>query len=71
MSDRRVVASNDDWAGNEKLADTFTAIGAFPLGRTSKDAALITTVGPGNYTVNVTAGRATRGAVLLEIYQVE
>lgn len=47
----------------------FSSVGAFALSRTSKDAALVMTLEPGNYTAQVRSD--TAGEVLLEVYFVD
>ncbi|MEO5959483.1 MAG: CHRD domain-containing protein, partial [Opitutaceae bacterium] len=72
------IAENDDWstalAGNATTlasATTFTSVGAFGLNAGSRDAALVATLGPGNYSAQVTGvGTPNTGAVLLEVYDV-
>ena len=62
----KVIAENDDWSGS----DTITAIsrvGAFGLADCAKDAALLLTLVPGAYTMQV-AGVAGSGVALAEIY---
>lgn len=66
----RVVASNNDWAGATALATAFTQVGAFALASDSKDAALLATLAPGSYTVEVSAAAGASGAVLVEVYEV-
>jgi len=64
------VDANDDWAGSDELVDTFTSAGAFPLpDRASKDAALIVTAAPGDYTVVVSGAEGAHGTVLVEVYE--
>ena len=62
------VASNDNW--NASLAPTFTSVGAFPLDPNSRDAALVTTLTPGSYTVQVSGADGGTGEALVEIYEV-
>ena len=65
------IGTNDNWAGTAELTAAFIATGAFALSATSKDAALITTLVPGNYTVEVTPATGTAGGTaLLEVYDV-
>jgi len=59
---------NDSWAAT--LAATFTAVGAFPLDAGSRDAALLTTLAPGPYTVQVSGVNHGTGEALIEIYEV-
>lgn len=69
-------ASNDDWAvpkggaaGAPVLAETAAQVGAFPLLAGSKDAVLLVTLTPGNYTAEVRGAPGTAGMVLVEVYE--
>lgn len=62
------VASNDNW--EPALAATFGAVGAFQLTSGSKDAALVTALTPGSYTVQVSGVNGSTGEALVEIYEV-
>jgi hypothetical protein len=62
----KLLLENDDWSGADTSA-AFTQVGAFSLPAGSKDAALLTTLTPGAYTVQITAGSET-GVALAEIY---
>ena len=65
------LATNDNWSGTTALTAAFSATGAFTLPSTSKDAALVTTLVPGNYSVVVTPVTGTAsGTALLEVYEV-
>jgi hypothetical protein len=46
------------------------ASGAFALARDSKDAALLATLVPGNYTIQVSGANNTTGVALVEAYDV-
>jgi hypothetical protein len=66
------VAVNDDWETNGNLAalrDATTAVGAFALANGSKDAALLVTLSPGKYTVELSSGSSATGVALLEVYE--
>ena len=65
------LATNDNWGGTAALTAAFSQAGAFVLPANSKDAALVTTLAPGDYSVVVTpvSGTAT-GTALLEVYDV-
>jgi hypothetical protein len=63
------VAENDTW--DPALAAIFTAVGAFPLTTGSKDAALLTTLATGGYTVQVRGADGGTGEALVEIYEVK
>ena len=62
------VAGNDNW--DAALAPTFPAVGAFPLLAGSRDAALVTALAPGSYTVQVSGTGGATGEALVEIYEV-
>ena len=71
-----LVGTNDDWGtplgaatGPVALVAAAAQTGAFPLAMGSADAALLTTLAPGNYTINVT-GPAS-GVALVEAYGAE
>ena len=61
-----VIATNDDW--DAELAPHFSAVGAFPWLTESKDAALVTTLDPGVYTIVVRGKSPTTGVALIEVY---
>ncbi len=65
----RVMAQNDDWSGGD-VALTMTAAGAFPLASGSRDAALVMTLNPGNYSMQVMANGGT-GVALVEVYDLD
>jgi hypothetical protein len=62
------LTSNDNW--DASLAPTFTTVGAFQLDANSRDAALLTTLQPGTYTVQVRGANNGTGEALIEIYEV-
>ena len=62
------LTENDSWAAS--LASTFDAVGAFQLDAGSRDAALVTTLTPGAYTVQVRGADGGTGEALIEIYEV-
>ena len=76
-----VIAQNDNWgtptpvtstqavASASDLVSAFTAVGAFPLGSGSKDAALITTLAPGAYTVQISGVGGATGVAIIEVYE--
>jgi hypothetical protein len=61
-----VVITNDDWSGAEIVAGA-VQVGAFGLSAGSRDAALLATLAPGAYTLQVLTGHDT-GIALAEIY---
>lgn len=67
------LASNSGWATAGAAADlraAAAAVGAFPLGEASSDAALLVTLEPGAYTVRLAGAGDTTGEGLVEIYVV-
>jgi hypothetical protein len=64
------IQENDNWGGTAALADAFDAVGAFRLDPASRDAALLATLPPGSYTVQVTGVGGALGVALVEIYDV-
>ena len=61
----KILLENDDWSAADSA--TFTQVGAFAFPTGSKDAALVTTLPPGAYTMHVLDGGET-GVALAEIY---
>lgn len=63
---------NGNWGERfdaDAIAEVSAQVGAFPLARTSKDAALLVELTPGAYTASVfTEGNSAGGTALLEIY---
>jgi hypothetical protein len=65
------IGSNDNWGGTATLVNTFNQVGAFALSSTtSRDAALLVTLQPGTYTVQVSGVGSTTGVAIVEIYDV-
>jgi hypothetical protein len=67
------VGNNDDWGSDNASAKrtTATAVGGFPLDEGSRDAALLITLPPGPYTVEMNSGSGgAQGNGLIEIYEV-
>jgi hypothetical protein len=66
------VATNDDWETNSNVAElrAVTAQQAFPLPSGSKDASLLISLPPGQYTCLVSGAGNTSGTALVEIYEV-
>jgi hypothetical protein len=64
------LATNDNWGGSAALAGAFGDTGAFALNAGSADAALLTTLAPGNYTAQVTVATGATGVALVEVYEV-
>jgi hypothetical protein len=67
-----LIASNDDWtfaANASDIASASIISGAFALEPGSKDAAVLISVSPGAYTLQL-RGKEARGNALLEVYEV-
>ena len=64
------IAENDNWGGTAELTSAFSSIGAFALPAGSRDAAVVMTLAPGNYTVQVNGVARTTGVALVEVYEV-
>ncbi len=68
-----LVATNDNWhdAPNAvSMPDAAARVGAFRLGTTALDAALLLTLPPGPYTAQVTGVGGGQGSALVEVYDV-
>lgn len=66
-----LVASNDDWLGDPDVTTAAAKVGAFALESTeSKDAALLVTLLPGAYTVQVVGSDGSSGVALVELYEI-
>ena len=67
-----VVAANDNWGGDpDRVSAVGAQVGAFPLANpASLDSALVLSLAPGAYTVNVTGAGNSAGQALVEVYAV-
>jgi hypothetical protein len=67
-----VVATNNDWGGFPALVTTGNRVGAFAVGNNnSRDAMLLVTLAPGNYTAQVSPVTGTTGGTaIVEVYEV-
>jgi hypothetical protein len=66
VSNGATVGTNDNWLAAD--AATMAGAGAFALATGGKDAALVSSLSPGAYTLPVTATDNGSGVVLLEVY---
>jgi hypothetical protein len=66
-----VVDTNTTWGGSAELSAVFTQVGAFPLGATSADAALVENLDRGAYSAIVTAPAGSSGIALVEAYDAD
>lgn len=72
-SGTQTVASNDRWGSSANataIAAASTRAGAFALSSESEDAAMLITLPPGAYTVEVRGKANSEGVALLEIYEI-
>lgn len=73
-SGSNVLASNSGWGGSSDIAAAAASVGAFPWGDpSSKDSAILVTLPPGGYTVQVAGAGGTAGDTgvsLVEVYDV-
>jgi hypothetical protein len=68
---RATIHENNDWGGTSALSAGFASVGAFALASGStKDAALLVTLAPGQYSVQVSGADGGGGMVIAEIYEV-
>lgn len=68
-----VLATNDNWSAGGNAAEVLPAtsrVGAFALPSGSKDSAMIVTLTPGVYSVQVSSTSAADGVALVEVYEV-
>ena len=64
------IDENNDWGGTAALVAASASVGAFALpGATSKDAALLISLPPGQYSVLATGVNNTTGVALVEVYE--
>lgn len=71
---QREVTGNDDWqsaSDSFETAQLSETLGAFAMTPEHRDAALVTTLPPGSYTVQVSGVAATKGLGLVEVYEVD
>lgn len=68
------IAGNDNWSSVANLGDltsTSARLGAFALKEGSKDAAVLLTLEPGAYTVQVTDSKKTVAPAMAEVYDAD
>jgi hypothetical protein len=70
----RLIATNNAWAGptpaaTQEAMDAFDRAGAFRfMDEASRDCAMVVSLAPGAYTVQVRSADGSSGATLLEVY---
>ncbi len=62
------LAANAGWGGSAALSSAFSQVGAFSLNASSKDAALLSSLGSGPYTAQISSTSGDSGVVLIEVY---
>lgn len=68
------VLSNDNWSDNanaDAIASTAATLGAFALPEGSADAAILTSLAPGNYTVVTGSPNGDTGTAIVELYDAD
>lgn len=66
-----LLSSNTGWGGNPQIAATAASVGSFSWGSAATpDSALIVTLPPGAYTVQVSGASGDTGVALVEVYEV-
>ena len=70
FSGQTSIGTNDNWGGTAPLTEAFAQVGAFALPAGSRDAAVLATLAPGNYTVQVSGVGGTTGVAIVEVYEV-
>lgn len=71
FSGQTKLAENDNWGGDPQLTDAGGSVGAFALANAaSRDAMLLMTLAPGNYTVQISGAGGVGGEALVEVYEV-
>ena len=66
-----LLGTNNDWSGDtsaDSLLAAAASVGAFPLPRPSRDAALLPTLSAGGFTAHIGAASGARGVALVELY---
>jgi hypothetical protein len=75
FSENTQIASNSNWATGTstagQIASVSAQVGAFALQPGSNDDALLITLPPGSYTVQVTSVSGATGVALIEIYDTQ
>ncbi|HEY3755894.1 MAG TPA: SMP-30/gluconolactonase/LRE family protein [Opitutaceae bacterium] len=70
-SNNQVINTNTGWAGSNAVATAAAQVSAFSLPAGSADSAIVTSLAPGTYTVEVTGSGGAVGTTLLEVYEVQ
>lgn len=71
FSGNTAIAANDNWGGDSQLSSVAASVGAFSINDSaSKDAVLLITLPPGNYTAQAGGVGGVAGQALIEVYEV-
>lgn len=65
----QAIDTKSNWGGGSGLATAFGQVGAFALPANSADSAMLVTLPPGLYTVQVSGANSATGIALIEIYE--
>ena len=65
------ISANDNWGGTAPLNAAFAQVGAFALPANSRDAAIVATLAPGSYSVQVGGVGGATGVALVEVYELQ
>jgi len=65
----QAIGSNSGWGGGATLTAVFAEVYAFALPPGSADSALVVTLAPGTYTVQVSGAGGASGVGLIELYE--
>ena len=75
FKDSTQLFSNDNWSADAAnvaaVTSAGTAVGAFALAAGSKDAALVSSLEPGAYTIQVSGVGNTTGTAIVEVYDLD
>ncbi len=72
FSGSTVLQSNTAWGGNAQISAAANSVGAFAWSSSaSKDSAILVTLPPGAYTVQVSGASGDSGVALVEVYEVQ
>jgi len=63
-----LLLENDGWANSSVLSAAFSSVGAFPFAAGSADTAVLATLPPGAYTMQVQDASGAGGVALAEVY---
>ena len=63
------ITANDNWNNASDVTAAGNSVGAFALPASSRDAALVATLPPGNYSVLASGVNSTTGVALVEVYE--